>query len=158
MNFINRVLIVVGILFAGIVVLFVARTLSSIEFEERYAQFVQDYAQSFSQQWEISDVADKTSEQMLSQVNTPSGQQALAIFEPLGRLVSNSDIEIKHYGGDTDGSSVGVFKFVGTFEHGKGLVTVTVHEREETIQVSGFNVVPVDDGPIKRPLQERQAI
>lgn len=155
MNFIRSVLIGLGLLFLVIVIYFTYMTRASFEFKELHGQFVKEYTRSFSRQWDIHEVSDLTTQQLLSLINTPAGEQALARFRAFGALETISEFELQHYGAQSEDTDVGVFRFKAQFNHAAGLVTVTLYEQDGRILVSGFHIEPMGKERKSRELQGR---
>ena len=61
-----------------------------------------------------------------------------------------TDFELLNYYSGTEGET-GVFRFKGVFEFGKGLVTVTIIEKDEIVRVMGFYINVTEQSEAKHP-------
>lgn len=145
MKLIKKILMGLGVVFILFIALAIFLTGSSYQFRQKHEQFVRDYTHEFSQSWVINNVSAKTTNDMLQQINTPNGKQAVSIFRSLGGLVEISDMELQNYSTNAGGPTVGVFNFKASFENADTIVTVTVHENDDAVKVDGFHVNPIGD-------------
>lgn len=140
MKIIKNILVGLG----ALLVLFVIAAFflfgESTDFKEQNEEFVRDFTSQFSQSWEVSSVSALLTNDMLIQVNTPNGRQAMGVFRTLGRLKEITDMELNHYNADFNGITTGIFKFKADFENASAVVTVTVQERDHQVRVHGFHV------------------
>jgi len=140
MRFLKKLFMGLGVIFLLIIVFVVFLFSESSDFKDEHSQFIQDFTQNFSENWDISDVSDHATSELLSNLNTPNGKHAMRVFRALGKLVSVSDIEIQNYSANAGGPNTGVFLFKGDFENAKTLVTITIQEEEGIIRVDGFHI------------------
>lgn len=145
MNIIKKILIGLGAIFALFIALAIFLAGESSEFKDKNEQFVKDFTNTFSQQWDISSVSQSLTNDMLSQIKTPNGQHALNVFRSLGKLVEITDLELHNYNSHTSGITTGVFKFKAQFENGSTLVTVTLQEKDNAVRVHGFHIDPISN-------------
>lgn len=148
MKVIKKILIGLGVFFLFFIVIVIFLVNSSSEFKEKHQDFAVNYTKEFSQNWDISAVSSKTTNGMLSQINTPNGKHALNVFKRFGSFIEATDIELDNYSSHAGGPTIGIFKFKAEFKNAKTLVTVTVHEIDDNVKVHSFHVNPI--GKIKK--------
>ncbi len=149
MKIVKKILVGLGVLFVLFIGLAIYLAGSSSEFERKHQDFVINYTREFSRGWEINSVSAITTNDMLSQINTPNGKHALNVFRTFGEFIEATDIELHNYSTHAGGPTVGIFKFKARFKNANTLVTVTVHEIEESVKVHGFHIDPI--GEISAP-------
>jgi len=149
MKLIKNILIGFGAIFVLIIGLFIFVAGSSSEFKDKHEQFVKDYTREFSKNWEIENISLRTTNDLLAQINTTKGKQAVNVFRSLGKLLEISDMELGNYNSRVGGPTTGEFKFKASFENAKTIVTVTIREVDDKVKVQGFHVNPI--GSILQP-------
>lgn len=149
MKIIKKILMGLGAIFALFIVLAIFLIGESAEFEENNEQFVRDYTEAFSQQWDISSVSQSTSNEMLEQINTPNGRHAMNVFRAFGELVEITDMEMDNFSTHSSGITSADFKFKAKFQNGNALVTVKVLEQDNAVRVNGFHIEPI--GSVSAP-------
>lgn len=145
MKFLKKLFMGLGVLFLLIIIFAVFMFSESSSFKEKHSQFIQEFTQGFSEDWDIADVSDLTTSEFLANLNTPNGKHALGVFKTLGKLVSITDIEIQNYSANAGGPNTGIFVFKAKFENAKTLVTITIQEQDDIVRVYGFRIDPIGD-------------
>jgi hypothetical protein len=137
MRVLKKILIGLGVLFL-VVIAFLAWTgVSSRQFRQEQAPFVETFVTDLSKRWDIADVHDRMGSRFIEQASTPQAQELLHRFKQLGALISVHDLELRSYLYNNNGRT-GNFSFRGTFEHGEGVVNVTIVKKDGAVRVSGF--------------------
>ena len=150
MKFLGKLLVVLGGLFVVLLVGFAFLVTSAGSFRQQHEPFVVKFTLAFSQHWDLAQVQEHLSNEMLAQALSPNGGQAISLFRSLGPLNEISDFELLNYYSGTEGET-GVFRFRGVFESGKGLVTVTIIDKDKVLRVMGFNINVTAQSEIKNP-------
>ena len=131
----------------AIVVLFIVLAVftfkGSVDFKEKNTEFVVKFMNDLSNNWRISEVYPSLTNEMIQQSDSPEGKRYLGMFRQLGSLVSIQDVELQNYHSGTD-AVIGVFIFKADFKHGQGLVTLTLREKEDKVQVHALNISPTE--------------
>lgn len=149
MKIIRNILIGFGGLFLLLIVFFMFIAGSSSEFRTENQYFVTKFMRDFSEKWDINDVKDDLSNQMLAQIDSLNGQFALNYFKSLGKLKSIRNFELNNYRTSTNGET-GVFLFKAKFENADTLVTFTLVKTDKGRKVNGLNIQALEDiNPIK---------
>jgi len=149
MKLIKNILLGLGAIFVILIVVAVYLFGESSDFKKEHEQFVRDYTHKFSQEWEISSVSDQSTNELLVNIATPSGQDVINLFRSYGKLVEINDVTLNNFTTHAGGATTGEFILNTKFENAKALVTVTVHEEDDIIKVDGFHIKPL--GKVKAP-------
>ena len=139
MKIIKNILIGLGVIFILLIGLFVFLGSESIEFRDRHAEFVESFVKDFSNDWEVSTIHKLVTNEMLVQMQSQNGQQALSVMSALGKLESISDLTLTNYSTKISGDT-GVFQFKGQFSNGAALVQVIVIEKDEVVRIHNLHI------------------
>src|ERR1700760_4487795 len=97
MRVLKNILIGFGILLLVIGAFATWIGLSSRQFRNEQASFVQAFVTDLSKRWETLDVYDRMTVTFIEQADTPQAHQLLRQFQELGRLKSVQDLELQSY-------------------------------------------------------------
>jgi hypothetical protein len=117
------------------------------DYKEEYGPFVEAFVEDYSVNWEIGEVRERVANELLLQIQTPNGVQAVAFFKRLGPLREISDLTVERFFAGTSESSV-TFSLKAEFEHAPAVVTVGVQILEGQPLVQSFHVNPLSDPPL----------
>lgn len=145
MKLIKNILLGLGAIFAILIVAVVYLFGESSDFKKEHEQFVKDYISEFSQEWDISSVSDQSTNELLVNIATPSGQNVINLFRAYGKVVEINDVTLNNYSTHAGGATTGEFLLNTKFENAKAMVTVIVQEKESGIKVDGFHIKPLSE-------------
>ena len=153
MKLLKNVLIGFGVLFVAVIGLFIFAGVGSSDFREQQAPFIESFMHEFTQSWDVSAVHSKLSNDLLKQIDTPSGRNALDVFRTLGAFDGMSDLVLQHYTSGTSGKT-GKFAFKAQFTSGPALVEMILVESEGRTVVNGLHITPSADTPLANTRHE----
>jgi hypothetical protein len=136
MSVLKNILIGLGALFLVVLALFAWVRVSSSQFRNDQAPFVETFVTDLSKRWDIADVYDRMANSFIEQAGTPQAQRLLHQFKQLGSLTSVHDLELRSYNSNNN-EQTGLFSFNGTFENGEAVVNVTIVKKDGTVHVLG---------------------
>ena len=150
MRALKTILIGLGVLFLVVVALFTWSGVSSSQFREEQAPFVEAFVIDLSKRWDIADVHGRMTNPFIEETSTPQAQQLLHQFKRLGALKSVRDLELRSYNTNNN-TRTGLFSFKGTFENGEAVVNVTIVKKDGAVRVLGVYLRATDmrDGASK---------
>jgi hypothetical protein len=149
MKILKNILAVLGLLVVILIGLAVFTGYSSEAFKQENAPFVESYVRDFSQNWSLSDVEGRSTNEFLTQIATPQGKAAIRAFRTFGRLEAISDLEMPRYFSGTNGTSA-VFQFKGRFSNGSAVVEIEVMQHGGKVRVQRIRLTPIGAGPPKQ--------
>lgn len=140
------VLTVILIILVGIAAFFISK--ESGKFEEKYSPLASQFLYQLSSTWNIADVQDSLTNDLIEELNSPKGQKIMNNFKQLGELKDIKDIELSGFNTRAtteEGSlTLGTFKFKAEFENAKALVTITLKKNDLGVRVAGFSINPTE--------------
>jgi hypothetical protein len=137
MRVLKNILIGLGSLFLVIIALVAWTQVSSREFRNEQAPFVETFVTDLSRRWDLADVHDRLADSYIKQASTPQVQQLLHQFKQLGALKSVHDLELRSYSA-INNRQIGNFSFKGIFENGEAVVNVAIAKKAGPVRVLGF--------------------
>ena len=143
MDILKKILLGLGLVFLAVIVITIYLWLSAFNVLDENREFVRRFSIDFSREWRISDVHGRLTNQLIQLLDTPNGKFAYDQLKALGPLNEIADMELQNYHVGTDGKSA-VITFKGSFRNAKGLVTITLVERNGKVLVHGFHVSAPD--------------
>src|ERR1700722_14912388 len=93
----KTILIGLGVLFLVVVALFTWSGVSSSQFREEQAPFVEAFVIDLSKRWDIADVHGRMTNPFIEETSTPQAQQLLHQFKRLRALKSTQDVKLIAY-------------------------------------------------------------
>ena len=154
MKVLKNILIGFGVVFVGIIALIIFLSTDSSRFKETHADFIDQFLEDYSQHWDVADVHSRVTNDLLIQIRSAQGKNALSVFESLGVIESTSDLEIGNYYSGTSGKS-GEFSLKAVFSNGLALINIIVNEEDGDVRVNGLHITP--SGEIHPALTEHEA-
>lgn len=147
MRIVKNILIGFGVLFVAVIWLVLFIGAGSSEFREKQSPFIEGFMMEFSENWDVADVHSKLDNDLLKQIDSPSGRAALGVFRALGDFEAMHDLVLQHYTTATSGKT-GRFTFKALFENGPALVEIMLVESEGKTLVIGLHITPAGDAPV----------
>lgn len=141
MKILKRILIGFGLLFVGLIGFFAYMGTAASEFRTEQGPFIEKFMKAFSENWEVASVRDKLSDDLLKQIDSQAGKNALGIFQTMGRFRSMTDLSLQSYSAGTWGKT-GKFTFKGRFSNGPAQVEIIVNKRDGKTRVTGLHITP----------------
>ena len=138
MKFFKGVLITLGVFFVIVIGLIVYTSRESSQFLDENREFITQFSFDLSENWSAEDVHSRLTNEFLQSLDTPTGRGSFNQLKALGKLKDVSDFTIQSHSSGTIGTTA-VINFKATFENAKGLVVVTLVEREGKTLVHGFH-------------------
>jgi len=145
MKIIKYILLGLGSIFAIFLIFAAFTAVDSYSIKQENELFVKNFAESFSQNWDIEHVKKDLTSELINQIGTPEGKRIIKIFESYGRLVEMDDIAFKHFKSNFNGEKIIQLEFNAKYEHGLAVVTITLQEKNDIVKVHGFHIDPVTD-------------
>ena len=143
MPFLKNILVGLGLVFLAVTAITIYLWISTSNFFNENRDFVRRFSFDFSREWRISDVHGRLTNQLIELLDTPTGNFAYNQLKALGPLNEIADLELRNFHVGTDGKSA-VITYKGSFRNAKGLVTVTIVEKNGKVLVDGFYVSALD--------------
>lgn len=144
MHILKKILIGFGVVFVGIIALVIFLAADASKFKETHAEFIDQFLEDYSQRWDVADVYFRVTNELLSNINSEQGKNALSVFTTLGVLESTSDLEIGNYYSGTSGKT-GNFTLKAVFSNGLALVKIVVNEEDGNVRVNGLHITPSEE-------------
>jgi hypothetical protein len=141
MKFFKKLLTGLGVIFCLLLLVFGFLAYLGSGFKGEQEAFVRQFMSDYSRHWDTSEVHDRLATEFLDQIQSPSGEQTVAVFRRLGRLLEVTDISLENFFAGTDGKS-GVFVFKARFEAAPALVRLTIRDADGTVRVLGLHISP----------------
>ncbi|WP_415898796.1 hypothetical protein [Neptuniibacter sp. QD48_11] len=146
MKIVYRVFVGLGVLFCLFAALAFYLSFSSAQFVSNQTQFISDFTQDFSENWEVSDVYERLDNNLILEFKKPQGAEALSHFAALGSLSNISDITMERYNEGTNGT-VAVLTYKAIFQNAKSVITIQLVKLDDSVKVQGFYITPEDGFP-----------
>lgn len=127
---------------------------ASSRFAEEHTDFIESYLSDLSNQWSVSDIHGRSTNQLLSQMNKAHGRAVIDKFNVLGKLKRIEELEMINYFTGTSGVT-GQFQLVAIYEGGASLVKVVVIKKDDIVKIAGLHIKPIKR--FSRPIVEREA-
>ena len=153
MKILKNILIGFGVLFVAIIGLMIFVGTGSSEFREKQAPFIESFMAEFSENWDVADVHSKLSNDLLKEIDSPSGRTALGVFQTLGNFEGMNDLVLQHYTSGTSGKT-GKFTFKARFTGGPALVEIILVDSEERTLVNWLHITPAGEAPLANTKHE----
>ena len=153
MKILKNILIGLGVFFVVIIALFVYLGLDSSEFKEKQTPFIESFMEEFSANWELQDVYSKLTNDLIKQIDTPNGRQAMSVFRGLGSYEGMSDLAVNNYSSATSGKTA-TFTFKAQFSSGPALVQIVLLEADGKTLVNGLHITPSNNTPAQNTKHE----
>lgn len=153
MKILKAVLIGFGLLFVGLIGFVAYMGVAASEFRTEQGPFIEKFMKDFSENWEVESVHDKLSDDLLKQIDSQTGRNALGRFQTLGRFHSMVNLALRSYSSGTGGKT-GQFTFNGRFSNGPARVEITVNKRDGRTRVTGLHITPPRVAPTTNLRQE----
>ena len=139
MKLLKNILVGLGALFVLLIIAFVFLFTESKDFFKENKAFVETFAYDLTRKWNISDVHDRLSNELIVQLDSSEGKLTIKKLSTVGAIKKIYDIEMGDYNATMDGTT-GVIIFKADFENAKGVVTVTLIKKDEEVRVHGFHL------------------
>ena len=143
MKILKNIFIGLGALFILLMIVFAYISYSSSVFLKDNQQFIEEFAYDYSANWSSDDVHTRLSNEFLTMINSPEGRQAISQVRQLGAITEISDFEMGNYYSGTGGNT-GIITFKAVFENAKGVVRITLVEKDNKVRIQGFRVLAPD--------------
>lgn len=137
MRVLKNILIGLGVLSLVVLAFFAWIRVSSSQFRQEQAPFVEAFVIDLSKRWDIADVHGRMTNPFIEETSTPQAQQLLHQFKRLGTLKSVHDLKLRAYK-SYNGEQTGLFSFKGIFENGEAVMNVTIVKNDGAVRVLGF--------------------
>lgn len=144
---IRSILLVLGGIFALLLILVVFLYGKSADFLEENQEIFVSFTGTLSEEWDPEDVYSMLSNDFISTLGTPNSDAFFDYMKNFGELVQTSDFEMQNYLSGTDGITA-VVTYKAIFENVSALVTLTVLQNDGKILIQAFRVDPVGTVPI----------
>jgi hypothetical protein len=147
MKVLVKILVGLGIAFAAILALIVVVVVLQSAFKEEHEPFVRSFVADYSAHWEIAQVRDRVSNDLLLQIQSPNGARAVAGFKRLGRLKEITDLTLQNFFAGTS-QSTGTFTFKAEFENAPAVVSLQLQVSDGHARVNGLHINPLSEPPL----------
>ncbi len=147
MKILKNILIGFGVFFVAVIGLIVFLSAESSGFRDKQTPFIETFMMEFSENWEVSAVHAKLTNDLLKQIDSPAGGNALEIFRTQGSFKEMSDLVLQNYNSGTSGKT-GKFTFKALFTGGPALVEIILVENEGKTLVGGLHITPSGSTPV----------
>jgi len=141
MKLLKKLLAGLGVVFSLLLLVAGSLLYLSSRFRDEHEPFIREFMSDYSRRWETADVYDRLAPECLEQIQSPNGEQAVASFRRLGRLLEITDISLQNFYAGTGGKS-GIFVFKARFEAAPALVHLAIREADSQVRVVALNVTP----------------
>lgn len=136
-----KALAVLGGLVACVVVVLGVMSLRATRAAHTQEPFVRKFMFDYARRWNPVDVYGRLSTDFLSDLESPSGRQAIAFGKRLGRLEKISDMSLRKWYVGTGGKRY-LFEFKARFEAAPTVVDLTLIDSDGRVRVEGLQVTP----------------
>jgi len=153
MKILRNILIGFGVVFVAVIGLIVFLSNESNDFRDKQFPFIETFMMEFSENWEVSSVYEKLTNDLLKQIDSPAGRNALDIFKTQGSFKEMSDLVLVNYNAGTSGKT-GKFTFKALFTSGPALVEIILVENQGKTLVNGLHITPSGDVPVTNTKHE----
>lgn len=139
MQFIKNFLLGLGGITLLLIILFVSLFAESNDFFEENKQFVEEFSYDFAKNWDVSDVYDRLSNDLIIELSSAKGKAELQKMSVVGGIKAITDMEMGDFNTNTN-ETTGAISFKAEFENAKAVVTVSLIKKNDQIKVYGFHI------------------
>ena len=113
------------------------------DFQADHEPFVRRFLTDYSKAWRIEDVRDRVSKEMLLEIQSGRGEEAVSLFRRMGPLREITSLEVENYFAGAGGSS-GIFELLARFENAPALVTLRLEVEGDVPRVTTLRIDPLE--------------